>query len=475
MVSMTIHIKNIKGHDYAYDVKTFWDKEQKKYKKQTKYLGTVTSREPLVYERKRNPNILKENLILDYGDSYLLYETAKNSGLADVFSDALTKERDTLWALLFFKMLTGLAFMYTETWYHGNYASILFSNATLASQRVTEFLKRLGSESVWRVFFTKYLNAVTDKECGVIIDSTGLPNEINFPLSQFGHHGGETEREMRLIMVVDQTTRTPLYFRYVAGNIIDVSTLETTIAELGKMGVKSTFALLDAGYYSESNIKSLYEANIDFLTRMPAGRVLFKQLITQTAERLEKARNSVIYNGRSLFIERVETDMFGKKGFAYVVCDLKRKLKEMDRFLLAAQEDKLTNDEIDEAIKFKGKFVLLTNRLVETADIIPLYYTRQSAERMFGIAKSNLDTLPLRTHSENVLRGTLLLNFMALALFIQLQKSLGAHYTVEDALLEARNLRCKVFDNGILIAEPNKRFKEILLKLGITVPNKPGI
>jgi hypothetical protein len=64
---------------------------------------------------------------------------------------------------------------------------------------------------------------------------------------------------------------------------------------------------------------------------------------------------------------------------------------------------------------------------------------------------------------------------MALALFIQLQKSLGAHYTVEDALLEARNLRCKVFDNGVLIAEPNKRFKEILLKLGITVPNKPGI
>jgi transposase len=472
---MAIHLKNIKGHDYAYDVKTIWDKEQKKYKKQTKYLGTVISREPLVYELKRNSKVLEENLILDYGDVYLLHETAKNSGLTDVFSGVLPKEQDTLWALMFFKMLTGLAFMYAETWYHGSYASILFNDAVLASQRVTEFLKRLGGERVWRHFFINYLNAVTDKERGVIIDSTGLPNEIKCPISQFRHHGGEIEQETRLIMVVDQKTSTPLYFRYVAGNIIDVSTLETTVAELDKMGVKSTFALLDAGYYSESNIKSLYGAKIDFLTRMPSGMALFKQLIAQTTATLEKSENLVIYNGRSLFIERIETALFENKGFAYVICDLKRKLKEMDKFLVIAREDKLTNEEIDETLKFKGKFVLVTNKLLETVDVIPLYYTRQSAERMFGIMKSNLDTLPLRVHSEAVLRGTLLLDFMALSLFVQLQKSLGAYYTVEDALLEARNLRCKIFDTGVLIAEPNKRFKEILLKLGVTVPNKAGI
>jgi transposase len=221
----------------------------KKTQKKTNYLGTVTSHEPLVYELKLNPKVLEEKLILDYGDVYLLHETAKNSGLAGVFSDVLPKEQDTLWALLFFKMLTGLAFMYAETWYHGSYASILFDGAVLASQRVTEFLKRLGGERVWRHFFTNYLNVVTGKELGVIIDSTGLPNEIKSPLPQFGHHGGEVEQETRLIMVVDQKTSTPLYFRYVAGNIIDVSTLKTTVAELDKMGVKSTFALLDAGYY----------------------------------------------------------------------------------------------------------------------------------------------------------------------------------------------------------------------------------
>jgi len=474
-MGVAIHIKNIKGHDYAYDVKTTWDKEQKKYRKQTKYLGVVIDRQMKTYERRYGPKIQEEKLILDYGDTYLLAQTAKRSDLQGIFDSVLPKERSTLWSLLFFKILTDLAFMYAESWYRGNYASILYKDANLTSQRVSEFLKRLGNERVLRGFFEKYLNAVADKECGVIIDSTGLPNEINIPVSQFGHHGGETERETRLIMVVDQKTRTPLYFRYVAGNIVDVSTLQGTVSELYKMGVKSTFVLLDAGYYSEDNIKNLYVSKIDFLTRLPAGRLLYKQLVADTAEDLEKSQNLVIYNGRSLFIKRAEVDLFGNKGFAYVVCDLKRKLSESNKFLIAAREDNLPNDEIDTGLKFKGKFVLISDKELEAAEVIPLYYTRQSAERLFGVSKSILDTLPIRAHLEAVMRGVLLLNFMALVLFTELQKALGVFSTVEEALLEARNLKCKVFDDSIIVAEPNRRFKDILANSGITVPNMSGI
>jgi len=472
---MATHIKNINGHEYAYDVKTVWDKEAKKYKKQTKYLGTVTDKESKTYERRYGLKTTLEKLILDYGDSYILSETAKSSGLYEIFDRVLPKEKDTLWALLFFKIQTDFAFMYAEAWYKGNYASVLYGEANMSSQRISEFLKRLGNEKIMRDFFKKYLSVVADKECGVIIDSTGLPNEIDSPVSKFGHHGGNTEQETRLVMVVDQKTQTPLYFRYVAGNIVDVSTLQNTIVELLKMGVKSTFALLDAGYYSEGNIQNLYYSGIDFLTRLPTGRKLFKQLVTDTADTIEKSENLVIYNGRSLFIKRVETDLFGNKGFAYVICDLKRKLNETNHYLIAAQEDGLTNDEIDAELRYKGKFILISSKNLETAEVIPLYYTRQSAERLFGVSKSMIDCLPLRTHSEAALRGLLILNFMALVLFTQLQKSIGTFCTVEEALLEARNLKCKVYDDSLVVSEPNRRFKEICERLGCTVPKFAGI
>ena len=472
---MATRIKNIKGHDYAYDVKTVWDKDAKVYKKQTKYLGTVIDKEAKTYERRRNPKIIEEKLILDYGDAYILSKTAQSCGLYEVFENVLPKEKNTLWALLFFKILTDLAFVYAQTWYQGNYASMLFCNANISSQRISEFLKRLGSERVVRGFFEKYLNVVAEKECGVIIDSTGLPNEMDSPVSRFGYHGGDTEQETRLIMVVDHYSGTPLFFRYVAGNIVDVSTLKNTVVELGKMGVKSSFALLDAGYYSEENIKSLYSDNIDFLTRIPSGRKLFKQLVNDTAEILEKSENLVIYNGRSLFIKRVVTDLFEYKGFAYVACDLKRKLLESNKFLVGAKEDGFSNDEIDAELRFKGKFVLISSRELAITEVMPLYYTRQSAERLFGISKSMLDSLPLRTHSETALRGLLLLNFMALVLFTQLQKSIGTFCTIEEILLEAKNLKCKVYDDCIVVSEPNKRFKDICYKLGHTVPNYSGI
>lgn len=475
MNEVAIHIKKINGHDYAYDVKTVWDKEEKKYKKQTKYLGTIIDKETKTYERKRNLKPIEEKLILDYGDTYILNETAKKCGLDEVFESVLPNEKDTLWALLFFKILTDLAFVYAQTWYQGNYVSILHGNANISSQRISEFLKKLGSEKVLRDFFKKYLNIVAEKECGVIIDSTGLPNEMNSPVSKFGYHGGNTEQETRLVMVVDHKTQTPLYFRYVAGNIVDISTLKNTVVELEKMGVKSTFALLDAGYYSEENIKNLYFDKIDFLTRLPSGRKLFKQLVADTSENLEKSENLVIYNGRSLFIKCVPTDLFGNKGFAYVVCDYKRKLNECNKYLIDAKEDGLTNEEIDAELCFKGKFVLISSKKIDVSEVIPLYYTRQTAERLFGISKSMLDCLPLRTHSEATLRGMLLLDFMALVLFTRLQKSIGTFCTVEEALLEARNLKCKVFDDGIVVSEPNKRFKDIIDILGYTVPKCSGV
>lgn len=91
------------------------------------------------------------------------------------------------------------------------------------------------------------------------------------------------------------------------------------------------------------------------------------------------------------------------------------------------------------------------------------------------MTKSNIDLLPIRTHSEAAMRGILMLNFMSLVLYINMQKRLGGTLTVEAALLEARNLKCKVYDSGVIVAEPNKCFKQLCSLLGITVPNCSGI
>jgi len=49
--------------------------------------------------------------------------------------------------------------------------------------------------------------------------------------------------------------------------------------------------------------------------------------------------------------------------------------------------------------------------------VIPLYYTRQIAKRLFGFSKDDLNILPLRVHKEETLRDYLFLHFASLVVY----------------------------------------------------------
>jgi hypothetical protein len=423
---MSLHIKTIGSRKYVYDVKSYRDKETKKIKKITTYMGPLINSKTKEYAPKKSKIVtMSDRQILNYGDTNLLWESLKKSNLADVFRAILPNEQHTLNALLCFKIIVGEASKNAKIWYDGNYAKILFPQAKLDSQRISEFLVQLGSEKVQRKFFETYLSQVAKISGDVVIDSTGMPNEIDIPLTEYGCHGGEIEKETRLIMVVDRVTRMPLYFRLVAGNIVDVSTLTTTFKLMSKLGVNPQMTIMDAGYYSEKNIQDLFNSEIPFLTRLPDGRVLYKSLIEQTNTTLETAENAVAFNKRALFIQKIKTEICGHTGYAYVCCNTKQRAQKMDKFIRDAKQDNLSNAEISEKMPYIGKFVLISDKEIEIDELLPLYYTRQVAENTFGFAKSSLNLLPLRVHSTETLKGYTFLSYMALLLSVEIQHNLG--------------------------------------------------
>ena len=107
--------------------------------------------------------------------------------------------------------------------------------------------------------------------------------------------------------------------------------------------------------------------------------------------------------------------------------------------------------------------------------MVSFYYLRLIVEKLIGFAKDDLNLLPLRSHQEQTMRGYLLLIFIVLTTFALLKEKLGNEYTVEEILMTMRNLKCKVYDNEIIIQELAKQQKEIIEKLDILVPKKSGI
>jgi transposase len=122
-----------------------------------------------------------------------------------------------------------------------------------------------------------------------------MPNDSRSPLTAINNHNGVISNETRLILAVDRITWLPLLYRYNAGNIVDVSTLKATILELSTYGVSIDFSILDAGYYSEKNIKALYAAEIRFITRLSSNLKLYKELVKSHADALESHDNVVFY------------------------------------------------------------------------------------------------------------------------------------------------------------------------------------
>ncbi|WP_135358332.1 hypothetical protein [Lactimicrobium massiliense] len=187
---------------------------------------------------------VKEKLILDFGDSCFLDQFIQIDGIKPVIDAVGCSNPDTLYTMIHYYILCRLANCHAKDWWEGNYASILYPNAELENQRISDFLAEIGDEEKLRRFFKAYVKYVL-KSAGnfnhILNDSTGLPNSVHFPLTAISNHNGDINNEIRLIYVTQQETGLPIYFRYIAGNIVDVSTLITTIAELEECGINTRF------------------------------------------------------------------------------------------------------------------------------------------------------------------------------------------------------------------------------------------
>ena len=129
------------------------DKENKIFKNKDRGTYSYSIEGSYLDMQTEEKAMLQEKLILDFGDSYVLNEYLKQLEFYDVFSNILPAHHDTLFSMLFYRIFTDKKTNYAETWWEGNYARILFLEAKLQSQRVSDFLVLLGDEKVQREFF----------------------------------------------------------------------------------------------------------------------------------------------------------------------------------------------------------------------------------------------------------------------------------------------------------------------------------
>lgn len=426
------------------------------------------------------PNIKRKNsreqLIVDFGNVFLIDSLVSKYGLDDSIRAVEYGNPDSLRALLLYYILEKDSNVEAETWWEGSYARILYPKANLSSQRISDVLTKIGQEYSLRAFFSHYLDFLGEdvrKGANILIDSTGLPNNINFSLTQVSNHAGEINNEVRLIYVVQQGTRLPIYMRYVPGNIIDTTTLITTIKELKAQGVNTKFAVLDAGYMSQEGLQELYHSGVSFITRCPRNREVYKQAVAlagdlEASKTVAEGKNGKIFNGRLVFVKHVPVTAYGIPLHAYVCKDTNRQGLENDKLLQEHLNGYLSKEDLLAERNHGGVFVLLSTREIRAEEVLSHYYVREDIEQIFDISKNYASLLPLNVEKEETFRGHLLMTFMATVVLQMLQnETRKANISLNHILMKMRNQKAKVFESTVIPSEPVKEQNEIYKLLDI--------
>jgi transposase len=105
-------------------------------------------------------------------------------------------------------------------------------------------------------------------------------------------------------------------------------------------------------------------------------------------------------------------------------------------------------------------------------DILPLHYLRQTIiEQDFDISKTYTSITPLRAHSENTLRGYLLISFFASSIYNLLSRMLdGSNYNMCEGIKAMNTTVIRVDPSSDILEGFTKQQKEIFNHLKLKYP-----
>ena len=428
-------------------------------------------------------------LVLRFGDIFFFHSFVEKIHIMKVVDAIPFNNKDTLHALVAYYTLSSAANYHAKDWHELSYSKVLYPKAALASQRISEALAAIGMEESKRRFFAAYypfvkklqmndtkdnFEVIKDLDDAILLDSCGLPNDAMLPITSINNHNGIISLEFRLIYVVQQKTGLPLFFRYVAGNVIDATTVKRTIEEMKGLGINTKFALLDSGYYTGMNADILIDAGISFISRVGRTHGIYTDACRTLRDGLETKQNLVKYNGRVYYIQETPVKIGKSKdkdAYGYFCLDTTMRNEKQKGINARLADEDIEDEDLFDNMQEAGTFMLVCTRKVEKHNLLGLYYTRNQVEEIFKIGKGSGKMLPICVESEETLRGHLLLTFISSAIIkILMDRILGTGWSPEIMFSILQYQVVQIFPEYLLTSEPVKSMNDIYRRFRIKCP-----
>lgn len=337
------------------------------------------------------------------------------------------------------------------------------------------FVKVGLDEELQQKFFQTRCASLSEEDALAYDSSTISTYSENQNEARYGfnkaHDGLKT---IKLLTLYSIESRQPIAFTKQPGNLPDVVSVTNAIKQLSALGVNTTEIITDNGYYSEQNFSELLQAGFDFITLAKTSIKWIRPEIDKKMEALDDFRTlcpfdhtthgvTVLlkhdfkkirkYANHKTGAEKGSEEVFSRRIYLHIYFNQSRQntdkiALESDLYELksllergtlieelspSAQEkvhkyfvpkkwgDKLTvtanNKAIQEANKYHGYFVLVSNKEKDPFECLRKYRKRNTIESFFEAEKQHADGSRARVWSTDTLRGRMFVQFVSLCYY----------------------------------------------------------
>lgn len=355
--------------------------------------------------------------------------------------------------------------------------------------QISRFLKNDIKEEMINKFVEEWCKLNISDDCIYIgYDSTNFNTHSDgIQLAEYGHPKvDEGLPQFNLSYAVEQKTTNPLFFELYEGSINDTSQLSPMVQTAKSYGFNKIGFLLDRGYISEKNLKSMRKNGYHYIIMLKNNQAICKELHKQYSTSL-KALEGYFIDDHKNYGLTVKHMFYGKEDYFHIFYDDKKASEEkvllLSKYALWEKElkvllDKKTttktsltkykkvftlrydengyfinyrrkSEEIKKQLDSRGYFIILTSQEMETEAALSLYRGRDNIEKLFRSLKTGIDFDKARVHTEESLKSKVFLTFIAMILrnelfnkAEQLRKQSKKEYTVPSMISQLETIEC---------------------------------
>jgi len=503
--------QTINGTDYVYDeLDTHWVADKKYGTRKRKYIGKMVdglfvpnknyllqqALDAVQHKESESgiPAVFQRNFC---GATWLFDEIGRKLGIADDLKACFPETWKQILSIAYYLILEDRnplsRFPRWATNHRHPFAALI------PSQRSSD-LFGLITEEAKRQFFVLQAKRRMETEY-LAYDTTSISSYSN--LIKQVRYGKNKDHDhlpqINLALLYGETSRLPVYYRKLPGNINDVVTIRQLLADIDYMALEKVKLVMDRGFYSEDNINSLYHNHLKFLIGVRVSLKFVQDVLDEVRDTMrsrssyssshklnyhsrtidwhyqekKKRSGTVVKTERRMYLHLFYNDQKAvddKAAFNTLLDSLESEIRTSHR---VAEHEKLYDkyfsitrtpvrgisiEPKEEAIalaeKDYGFFGLISNDIKDPLEALDVYRAKDVIEKAFGNLKERLNMRRTSVSSEQNLEGKLFVQFVALMHLAYIDKKMNdtqlyKDYTMHEVLDELDVIEC--------FEEPGKR------------------